>query len=217
MEEEKYNWNLKDIFQNEEDFQIAKKEIKDKLSKISEYKGNICNTSENLYNCYKIYEDTLKLFDKVYSYGMFKYHLNMADQEGIKKFKEVESLASEFSIATAFIVPEISYTDEKIINKYLEENSKLKKYERDIKETLEKKKHILSKKEEELLSNYSEVFSAPENIFDILTNAEFKFGKLIDEDGKEVEMTDATYSIYLKSQNENVRKQAFSLMYKKYS
>ena len=217
MKEEKYNWNLKDIFQNEEDFQIAKKEIKDKLSKISEYKGNICNTSENLYNCYKIYEDTLKLFDKVYSYGMFKYHLNMADQEGIKKFKEVESLASEFSIATAFIVPEISYTDEKIINKYLEENSKLKKYERDIKETLEKKKHILSKKEEELLSNYSEVFSAPENIFDILTNAEFKFGKLIDEDGKEVEMTDATYTIYLKSQNENVRKQAFSLMYKKYS
>ena len=116
MKEEKYNWNLKDIFQTEEEFQTAKNEIKDKLSKISEYKGNICNTSENLYNCYKIYEDTLKLFDKVYSYGMFKYHLNMADQEGIKKFKEVESLASEFSIATAFIVPEISYTDEKIIN-----------------------------------------------------------------------------------------------------
>ena len=215
--EEKYNWNLKDIFQSEDEFQIAKKKIINNLDKISEFKGNLCNTSENLYNCYKIYEQTLELFDKVYSYGMFKYHLNMADQEGIKKFKEVESLSSEFSIKTAFMVPEISYTDEEIIYKYLRENTDLKKYERDIREIVEKRKHILNKNEEELLSNYSEVFSAPENIFDILTNAEFKFGNIIDEDGKEVEMTDATYSIFLKSKDENVRKQAFSLMYNKYS
>ena len=215
--EEKYNWNLKDIFQSEDEFQTAKKKIINNLDKISEFKGNLCNTSENLYNCYKIYEQTLELFDKVYSYGMFKYHLNMADQEGIKKFKEVESLSSEFSIKTAFMVPEISYTDEEIIYKYLRENTDLKKYERDIREIVEKRKHILNKNEEELLSNYSEVFSAPENIFDILTNAEFKFGNIIDEDGKEVEMTDATYSIFLKSKDENVRKQAFSLMYKKYS
>ena len=56
---------------------------------------------------------------------------------------------------------------------------------------LEKKKHILSKEEENLLANYSEVFSASENTFDILTNAEFKFGTLIDEEEKEVEITDS--------------------------
>lgn len=39
-------------------------------------------------------------------------------------------------------------------------------------------------KEENILTNYSEGFSGPENIYDILTNAEFKFGNLIDEDGK---------------------------------
>ena len=68
-----------------------------------------------------------------------------------------------------------------------------------------------------MLANYSEVFSAFENTFDVLTNAEFKYGTLTNEDGKEVEMTDGTYVEFLRSKDENVRKQAFNLMYDKYS
>ncbi len=217
VQEEKYNWNLQDLFKSESEFKKAKNEIEDNLKKIGDYKGILCDTAENLYNCYLIYEKTLELFDKVYSYGMFKYHLDMANQEGIKKFKEVESIATEFETSTAFIVPEITYADESKIYKFIEDYPNLKKYERDIKDTLEKKKHILTKAEEELLSKYSEVFSASENTFDILTNAEFKFGEIIKENGQSVQLTDATYTNFLKSQNESVRKQAFDLMYKKYS
>lgn len=217
VQEEKYSWNLQDLFTSEIEFKKTKKEIEDNLKEIEKYKGILCNTAENLYNCYFLYEKTLELFDKVYSYGMFKYHLNMANQEGIKKFKEVENIASEFETSTAFIVPEITYTDENKIYKFIVDYPNLRKYERDIKDTLEKKKHILTKAEEELLSKYSEVFSASENTFDILTNAEFKFGELIKENGESVELTDATYTNFLKSQNESVRKQAFDLMYKKYS
>ena len=215
--QKKYNWNLTDLFENKEDFYKAKEKMQKDLKEIEKYKGILCDSAENLYQCYNIYEKILIDFDKIYSYGMFSYHLNMADQEGIKLFKEVENLSSEFSTATSYITPEITFTDEAIINKYLEEDKRLKRYERDIKDTLEKKKHILSKEEENLLANYSEVFSAPENIYDILTNAEFKFGTLINENGEEVELTDATYTKYLKSNNIKVRKQAFNLMYKKYS
>ena len=215
--QEKYNWNLTDLFENKEDFYNSKEKMQKDLKEIEKYKGILCDSAENLYQCYNLYEKILIDFDKIYSYGMFSYHLNMADQEGIKLFKEVENLSSEFSTATSYITPEITFTDEAIINKYLEEDKRLKRYERDIKDTLEKKKHILSKEEENLLANYSEVFSGPENIYDILTNAEFKFGTLINENGEKVELTDATYTKYLKSNNIKVRKQAFNLMYKKYS
>ena len=215
--QEKYNWKLTDLFENKEDFYKAKEKMQKDLKEIEKYKGILCDSAENLYQCYNLYEKILIDYDKIYSYGMFSYHLNMADQEGIKLFKEVENLSSEFSMAVSYITPEITFTDEAIINKYLEEDKRLKRYERDIKDTLEKKKHILSKEEENLLANYSEVFSGPENIYDILTNAEFKFGTLINENGEEVELTDATYTKYLKNNNIKVRKQAFNLMYKKYS
>ena len=108
------------------------------------------------------------------------------------------------------------FKEENIIRKYISEE-RFKGYKRDINDILEKKKHVLSKEEENILANFSEVISAPENTFDTLTNAEFKFGTLIDENGKEVELTDSTYTLYLKNKEQKVRKQAFDLMYKKYS
>ena len=39
----------------------------------------------------------------------------------------------------------------------------------------------------------------------------------MNENGEEIELTDSTYSLYLKNKDINVRRQAFSLMYKKYS
>ena len=216
-EEQKFNWNLQDIFKSIEEFNKEKKEIENILKNIETYQGKLCDTSDNLYNCYKLYEQALEKFEKVYAYGMLKYHLDMSNQEGIKIFKDVENLGTEFSVATSFITPEITYTDEEKIKDYIKNDERLIKYSRDIKEILEKKKHVLSEKEENLLSSLSEIISAPENTFDMLTNVEFKFGNLIDENEKEVELMDSNYTLYLKSQNQNVRKQAFDLMYKKYS
>ncbi len=214
--EEKNSWNLQDIFENEEQLKKEKDEIIKKLEEIAKYQGILCDTSDNLFNCYKLYEQALEKFEKVYAYGMLTYHLDMSNQEGIKIFKEVENLGTEFSVKTSFITPEITYADENAIRKYISEE-RFKGYKRDINDILEKKKHVLSKEEENILANFSEVISAPENTFDTLTNAEFKFGTLIDENGKEVELTDSTYTLYLKNKEQKVRKQAFDLMYKKYS
>ncbi len=213
---ENYNWNLTDIFANKNEFDKTKNKLKELLKDIQQYKDNICKSAENLYTCYNIYEKALELLEKLYAYGMLNYHLDMSNQENIKLFKEVEALESEFGTSTSFMTPELIYADTEVIEKYLKEEPKLSRYARVIKDTLKEKEHILSKSEEELLSNYAEVFSAPENIFDILTNAEFAFGKLTDDEDNEVEMTESNYTLYLKSQNEKVRKQAFKLMYNKY-
>ena len=215
--ESKYDWNLKEIFKNREDFDKTKKELEKDLKGISSYQGKICTTSDNLYNCYNLYEKALEKYEKLYGYGMLFYNLDMSNQEGIKLYKEVESLGTEFSTKTSFMTPEITYSKSGVIEKYLSEDKRLDRYKRDILDILKEKAHILSKEEENLLANYQELFSAPENTFDILTNAEFKFGNLIDENGEEVELTESNYTIYLKSQNENVRRQAFNLMYEQYS
>lgn len=214
--DQKYNWNLRDIFKNMEEFNKEKEEIINMLKKIKAFQGKLCDTSDNLYSCYSLYEQALEKFERVYAFGMLKYHLDMSNQDGIKLYKDVENLGTEFSVATSFITPEITYADELVIQNYIKEDQRLEKYSRDIKDILEKKKHVLSKEGENLLANLSEIISAPENTFDMLTNVEFKFGYLTDENGKEVELTDSNYTLYLKNKNQNVRKQAFDLMYKKY-
>lgn len=215
--EEKYQWNLKDIFKSTEDFENTIKQLQKNLEIVKTYQGELAKSSENLYNCYNAYEKALENYEKIYAYGMLKFHLNMADSGNIKLYKRCEAIGTEFEKTLSFMTPEITEIDTNKLLKFIEENEKLKRYEREIKEIIKEKEHVLSKQEENLLAMYSEVFSAQENVFDILTNTEFNFGEITEENGKKTKMTDSNYSIFLKSQNENIRKQAFNLMYSKYS
>ena len=214
--EEKYTWNLKDIFQTKEEFKNEIENLNSRLNIIKTYQGKLAEGSQNIYECYKNYEKALEHYEKIYAYGMLKFHLDMANSDNIKLFKKCEGIGTEFEKVTSFITPEITDIDTDLLIKYLDENKELKRYERLIKEIIKNKVHILSKEEENILANYSEIFNNSENTYDILTNTEFNFGTLEDENGKEQEMTDSNYTLFLKSKNEDVRKQAFDLMYKKY-
>ena len=104
---DKYNWNLKDIFETQDDFYNAQMEIEQKLKKIQTYRGKLNESSDMLYNCYREYETALELYEKFYAYGMLSYHLDMANNENIKLYKTVESFRVEFEKFTSFIIPEI--------------------------------------------------------------------------------------------------------------
>lgn len=210
-------WNLKDIFENEEKFKDCKNALDDVLVEIEKYQGKLGESSEMLCACYGMYEKALELCGKIYAYGMLKYHLDMANQDSIRLFKEVESLEAKFSQVVSFMVPEITEMDEKVLRKFMAENSNLSRYKRTLEKILEKKKHVLGKAEEGFLSQFSEVFANSENTFDILINTEFKFGEILDENGNKIEMTDGTYTKFLHSKKEEIRRQAFDLMYDQYS
>ena len=89
--EDKYNWNLKDIFKEEEDFTNAIKKLNINLLEMESYQGNLIS-AENIFKCYNLYEKSLELYEKIYSYGMLKYHLDMADTSNIKLYKKVEDI-----------------------------------------------------------------------------------------------------------------------------
>ena len=210
------HWNLKDIFSQESEKEQAIKDIHKLLENIQNKKGTLSTNAQNLYECYKDYEKLLEIFEKVYSYGMFQYHLDMADSKNIEAFKEVEKLNAIISEKTSFIVPEVTEISEEVIRKFIEEEPKLKRYEKTLNDIIDEKLHILSKEEESMLSSLSEVFQGCENAYDIFTNTEFKFPNIKDENGNEVELTDVNYSRYLASTSREVRKQAFESMYSLY-
>ena len=210
-------WNLKDIFESDEQFKDCKNALDDVLVEIEKYQGKLGESSEMLCACYGLYEKALELCGKIYAYGMLKYHLDMANQDSIRLFKEVENLEARFSQVVSFMVPEITEIDKKVLRKFMVENSNLSRYKRTLEKILEKKKHVLGKAEEGFLSQFSEVFANSENTFDILTNTEFKFGEILDENGNKIEMTDGTYTKFLHSKKEEIRRQAFDLMYDQYS
>lgn len=211
---EQEQWNLKDIFENKEAYDREKENCEKLLQDIKEKEGSLAKGSENLENCYRTYEKALCSYERIYSYAMLYYHIDMAKPETIKLYQEAENLGTKFSEMTAFIEPELLEMEEEKLQAYIQ-NPRLQKYKRILEKLLEEKRHTLSKKQEEMLASYAEVFAGAENTFDTFTNTELKLGK-IQIEGREEELTDANYSNFLKNNNQLVRKQAFEKMYKAY-
>ena len=56
LKENKESWNLTDLFKSKEEFHKAVKQMQEDLKKIENYKGKLCDSADNLYTCYNIYE-----------------------------------------------------------------------------------------------------------------------------------------------------------------
>ena len=129
---------------------------------------------------------------------------------------KIEGFYAEFLSNISFFEPEILSYDEEIIFKLIKENDELKLYEFFIKDILKEKEHILTKELEEVLASVSDCLSAPENIYEVLTNAELKFDSIKDEDGHLVELTEGNYGNFIRSKDREVRKNAFEGLFKAY-
>ncbi|MBP3596276.1 MAG: oligoendopeptidase F [Clostridia bacterium] len=213
--ENKYEWDLTDIFKNIDEFEIEIMNLYKIMDELKEFQGKLNQGVDVIYNCYKTFEKAIILDEKIYAYAMLKYHKDLSNDEGIKIYKKVEKISTDFSEVASFIAPEISKISDEKLEEYLKDE-RMSEYQKVIRDIMKDKKHILSEDVEKVISKYSEVFGVSENAYDIFTTTEFEFPAIKDENGNELKMSHGLFSKYLMSDNENIRKQAFESMYSLY-
>ena len=94
--DEKYQWDLTDIFKTKDEFENEIIMLQNTLEQIKNYQGKLKESSQNIYHCYQLYEKALEHYEKIYGYGMLKFHLDMADSENSKLYKRCEGIGTEF-------------------------------------------------------------------------------------------------------------------------
>ncbi len=213
---DKYNWDLTRMFKDYNDYKNSINEVNKLLDEIVKYKGKLLESSNTLYEALSKDERIDYLIERLYVYSHLGYYLNMADVTYQKYKDEILLLADKASSITSFMTPELLSSDYNKILEYIKENKKLEKYEKMLENTFRYKSHVLSEKEEKLLSDLGEVFRTPKNAYDMLNNVDVKFGKVTNEDGKKIELTSSNFSNFLTSKNRKVRKEAFNKKYAYY-
>ena len=210
-----YKWQVKDLYKNDKE---ALKEIEwlnKEIDKLDKYKNHILDNSNNLLELLKLDEEIDKRLERVYIYGHINNDADTLDTTYQELFGKVRNIYSKYLSTSSYIVPELLKSDYKTIEKYIKENKELKKYERSLKHIFRNKEHILSSEVEAVLSNYVNLMNAPEDIIGALQDSDFKFDDIL-VDGKKAELNESNYSIYLRSNNRDVRKQAFKSIFKTY-
>lgn len=209
-------WDLEAIFPTDDAWELEFKQLGQDISDIKEYQNKLAESAENLLGLFKL-EDELSLrLGKLYTYANMRSDEDKTNAAYQAMSQKVMSLLVAFSSNMSYIEPEILAMDEIRIDAFLQENDELKYYEKALDDITRKRKHTLSKKEEEILSEAAEAMQTPSQVFGMLNNADLKFPTIKDEHGEEVELTHGRYLRFLESSDRSVRKTAFEAMYQTY-
>lgn len=213
---DEYKWHLDDIYASDEQWQADYSNLKNRLSQLEQYKGKLAGSAQNLVSCLKVRDEIGITSGQLYAFARMHRDENTANSKYQAMTGQTEALLAEAGAATAFIEPEILTIPDKTLADFRQQEEGLKEYSFYFENLARQKKHILSPAEEEILSRVSEVTQATENIFNMLAHADMKFPLTIDESGKQVQLSEGRYSIFIRSNNRDVRKQAFINLFTTY-
>ena len=214
--DDKYKWDLSKIFKSEKEVTDNIKKSKELTEEVLKYKDHMMDSSKSLEEVTNKYFDLMKILDNLVVYSNMKLHEDMGVPKSQVLVGKIDKLTDEISEKLAFYTPELLKSDYKEVEKYIKENKNLKTYEFTFKELFREKDHILSLKEEEMMARLGEIFSSPEDTFHMLDDINLKFNNIKDEEGKEVELNNSNYSLYIKSKDRKVREAAFNSMFSSY-
>ncbi len=210
-------WDLSKIYASISDYEKDYDVVKKLMADISKYQTHILDSSKSLLELLDLDQKTERIIGKMANYAYRKYDEDLSNVDSQKLVGNFDKLYTEYSQNGSFIVPEILKGDYSLIEKYIKEEEGLKEYELLLKRIFRNKPHVLSEKEENILSSMQLIAGEPEKIAGIIRNSELQFQTIKDENGNEVKLTNENFMIYLKSRDRRVRKDAFEALYSSYN
>lgn len=212
--EEKYKWDLSEYSKSlqacEEEIISVEKRFED----IAKFENKL-NNDKDIYECLTLESKISEDLSRLYVYSSLKVKENAKDSKAVELSEKVSSVCVKFSTITSFISVEIGELSKEKLTE-LENNSNYPQFRTYFKSILRQKAHILSKKEEKLLSQMGDFTGGFSDVFDMFDNADVKFQDALDSKGQPHKLTHATYSLLVESSDRELRKNAIINMNKAY-
>ncbi|GHT23564.1 peptidase [Planctomycetales bacterium] len=200
-------WDLTSLFKSDDEWSETLAAVKKRLEEYKAFEGKL-NTPEDVLKYLQLNDSIGKDSERIIIYSYLRYSEDVSSP----KAQEMQGLTTAFSArlgeATSFVQPELLALDESawglIIGSPLLAGYKLK-----LQRFAKERPHTLSKPEEMILAQMSEISGAASKTFNLLNNADLTFGTVKNEKGQSVELTTGSFTELLFSPDRNVRKTAF--------
>ena len=214
--DKKYKWDLSVIYPTDADFMKELSLLENMIKEYPKHEKTMLTSAENLYSALADVSDISRLIGKLWCYAHLCFSTDTTDNAAQAKVGRVRNVAMGASGATWFVSPYLIRLDESVVSEWYESCPKLLTFKRMIDKSLAEKPHTLSDECEMLMAKMSDSFGSHSNIRSIFANSDLQFGKFRDENGKLVQLEDASYVTHLMSNDRRVRRAAFTTLYKTY-
>ncbi len=204
----KYTWDVTRVYADDAQWEKAFEQVKEGGKAFAALAGTLAQGKEAILHACQQYAKLNEQLSGVYCYAMMKQNEDTTVAAYQALLGRAASLASELAADSAFFMPEMLALPEGTLESLIEDPV-FADYDAMLKGMLRMKPHTLSAREEQLLAMAGDVCAAPENAYDMLTDADMDLGMTRGEDGKKTKLTDVRLLTFLGSRDRAVRKAAY--------
>ena len=213
----KYKWNLSDIYANWESWEKDLENLKEIIKEIPTFETSITADEKKFIELIKLEEKIQRMIDKLYLYPYMLRDLDSKDVVAAEKMQIIEHIYSEYSVISSWIVPKILEIPKETMDKWIERSPELHEHRFGLSELYRLREHVLDKDKEKLLSYFSQYMGAVNDIYDELSISDIKWNEVELSNGEKVQVTNAMYSKILEENKcQDDRRKAFEALYNSY-
>lgn len=209
-------WDLSRVFKNDQEWEQEYKQVAQEIKNLSKFKGTLAKSGKDLYEGITAILAVNRRLEKVYVYATMSSDVDTSNNHYLGFVAKAQSLANQMSAAIAFVDPEILSIPEETLAKFMQDEPRLENYRHRLEQITQKRPHTLPANEEKIIADAGDAMGTSANTFNVLTNSDMEYGYVQDEEGEMVQLSDGLYSLLIQSQDRNVRKNAFDVMYASY-
>jgi oligoendopeptidase F len=208
-------WDLSSLYKSNADWERVFTKWETQIPRYEKFRGTLGDGPAALAKCLEFDSDFERAGEQLGTYAYLKTAEDLADsgyQRMLGRYEHAATLAAE---AASFIRPEILALPAATLDDYVHAKQ-LKRFWLQLERLIRYKPHTLGPGEEKLLAMQQEMAGAANRVFRQLTDADLKFGMCRNEKGESVELSQATFSVFLHSPSRAVRRRAFHQFYERF-
>ncbi|MEM9352508.1 MAG: oligoendopeptidase F [Planctomycetota bacterium] len=206
-------WDLTSLFDDDAAWEAAFEKWRKSIKQYEKFRGTLGDGPVALAACLKFDTKFDRQAERLGVYAFLKTAEDTAASDYQRMMGRYRHAASEAAELASYIRPELLGIPKAKFAKLLD-SKELKPYRGMLDRIARYRPHTLSGKEERLLAMQGEMASTARTVFGQLTDADFTFGEVKDEDGVSVELSQSSFATLLRSPSRRVRKAAFHQFYK---
>ncbi|WP_370221863.1 oligoendopeptidase F [Cytobacillus sp.] len=186
-------WKVEDLFSLEEDWHKEIRNIDKDLTVFEQFKGKLHEGPQLLLGCLSAQEKLSIRLVQAGTYASLRQSEDGTNPNNQANSSILASLRAKAASTLSFIDSELISLPEGTIEKYIENESGLEPFRKQLTDLLESKKHRLSPETEEALAALGEVHGAPYNVYQAAKLADMPFSSFKDSKGNDMPNSFALY------------------------
>ena len=208
-----YKWNLADVYPDAAEWRTRKEAIAAELPALRAFEGRLGSSPGTLADALELMTRLDKELSRLYVYASMvaDEDSRLAEPQGMQQ--EMQNLYAAFGAQAAFVEPELLRVGTTTLEQFLEGESRLTPFAFLLRDVVRRAAHTLTDAEEKLLADASPLASSANNIYTILSNADFPYPTIRISTGEPVKVDQSGYTAMRASANRDDRKAAMSAFF----